>query len=260
MTIKKTVAALSLAFLTAVTGLQGTVQAQEISNPMVATTTAEGAALYSGAVYLAYVADPSNTFMNSEVERGLESLTSRLIERTAIEPKGVVALDIETDTLDYFPFIYWNVTAETKPLSPEAQRKVQNYLNNGGFIMFDTAELGSVSLRSILGDIGVKPLVRMPEDHTLTKSFYLVAGAPGTNPDGSVWVEQPGPEGAESVSSVLIGARGWAGAWAGDTVGAGSRDQEMAYRTGINAVMYALTGRYKDDQTHTPAILERLGR
>ena len=33
----------------------------------------------------------------------------------------------------------------------------------------------------------------------------------------------------------------------------------MALRFGVNLVMYALTGNYKSDQVHVPAILERLG-
>ena len=36
--------------------------------------------------------------------------------------------------------------------------------------------------------------------------------------------------------------------------------REMACRFGVNLVMYALTGNYKADQVHVPAILERLGR
>ena len=40
---------------------------------------------------------------------------------------------------------------------------------------------------------------------------------------------------------------------------AASRSASMAYRFGVNLVMYALTGNYKTDQVHVPAILERLG-
>ena len=44
------------------------------------------------------------------------------------------------------------------------------------------------------------------------------------------------------------------------TVPGGEAQREMAFRTGINMVMYALTGNYKADQVHVPALLERLGR
>ena len=40
----------------------------------------------------------------------------------------------------------------------------------------------------------------------------------------------------------------------------GGRQREMAFRVGVNVVMYALTGNYKADQVHVPFILERLGR
>jgi hypothetical protein len=34
----------------------------------------------------------------------------------------------------------------------------------------------------------------------------------------------------------------------------------MARRVGVIVVMYALTGNYKTDQVHIPALLERLGQ
>jgi hypothetical protein len=36
--------------------------------------------------------------------------------------------------------------------------------------------------------------------------------------------------------------------------------RELAYRFGINLVIYALTGNYKTDQVHAPALLQRMGR
>ena len=59
----------------------------------------------------------------------------------------------------------------------------------------------------------------------------------------------------------------WASAWALDARGhnpfavvpGGARQRTLAYRFGANLVMYALTGNYKGDQVHVPAILERLG-
>ena len=40
----------------------------------------------------------------------------------------------------------------------------------------------------------------------------------------------------------------------------GEAQREMSFRTGVNIVMYALTGNYKADQVHVPALLERLGQ
>ncbi len=72
----------------------------------------------------------------------------------------------------------------------------------------------------------------------------------------------------DSVSPVIVGGNDWAAAWAVDedgrnpyaTVPGGARQRTLAYRFGVNLVMYALTGNYKGDQVHVPAILERLGQ
>jgi hypothetical protein len=69
------------------------------------------------------------------------------------------------------------------------------------------------------------------------------------------------------VSPVIIGGNDWAAAWAIDPQGrqvadvspGGDEQRELAFRFGINVVMYALTGNYKTDQVHAPALLERLG-
>jgi hypothetical protein len=69
------------------------------------------------------------------------------------------------------------------------------------------------------------------------------------------------------VSSIIVGGNDWAAAWAMDeahrplfaVVPGGARQRELAYRFGINLVMYTLTGNYKSDQVHLPSILKRLG-
>jgi uncharacterized protein DUF4159 len=70
------------------------------------------------------------------------------------------------------------------------------------------------------------------------------------------------------VSSIFITSNDLASAWAIDERGAplypvvpgGDRQRDMAMRTGVNIVMYALTGNYKADQVHVPALLERLNQ
>ena len=67
--------------------------------------------------------------------------------------------------------------------------------------------------------------------------------------------------------SILITSNDLAAAWALDdrnqplypVVPGGERQREMAFRTGVNIVMYALSGNYKADLVHMPALLERLG-
>jgi len=74
----------------------------------------------------------------------------------------------------------------------------------------------------------------------------------------------------DNVTPVVIGGNDWATAWAVDNVGnlmfpvgrgrTGERQREFAYRFGVNLIMYVLTGNYKSDQVHVPALLDRLGQ
>ena len=70
------------------------------------------------------------------------------------------------------------------------------------------------------------------------------------------------------MSSILITSNDLAGAWAHASNGqpmlpmvpGEPRQREFAFRAGVNIVMYTLTGNYKADQVHMPALLERLGQ
>ena len=74
--------------------------------------------------------------------------------------------------------------------------------------------------------------------------------------------------GGDGVSPILITGNDFAGAWATNpdstpmlpTVPESPMQRQYAYRTGVNIVMYMLTGNYKADQVHVPALLERLGQ
>jgi hypothetical protein len=62
----------------------------------------------------------------------------------------------------------------------------------------------------------------------------------------------------DGVASLFVGDGDWATAWAGEG-GIDPRQRELALRFGVNMVMVALTGNYKADQVHVPALLERMG-
>ena len=117
----------------------------------------------------------------------------------------------------------------------------------------------------------------VPRDHVLTKTFYLIdrlprplrAARPGsrrcrarpTRPSA-----RPAPATAcrrsSSASNDLAGA--WADGPAGEPlyplVPGGDAPARDGLPGGVNIVMYALTGNYKADQVHVPALLERLGQ
>jgi hypothetical protein len=220
-----------------------------------------------------------------EVSRaGLSGLSLILRTRTSVEPKEPLPVDVERDELTFFPFLYWPITA-AQPLPSRATRdKLARYLRTGGMILFDTRDQGSgtlglpgglapsspgaAKLRRIVEGLQVPTLIPVPRGHILTKAFYLLKAFPGRWTGGQLWVEKEAGHANDGVSSVIIGSNDFAAAWAVDSAGqplypvvpGGSRQREMAHRFGVNLVMYALTGNYKSDQVHVPAILERLGQ
>jgi len=240
-------------------------------------------------VVLAYI--PSGDAQIDQVsEAGLRGLTQVLTRRTTVEPSAPMAVDLEGDDLALFTLIYWPV-AETAPTpSPKAYAKLNRYLRGGGMIVFDTrdadlAGLGSATetgrrLQALAAPLDIPPLEPLPPDHVLTRSFYLLQSMPGRH-DGPIWVEAAPPDAEQAegmpfrnlndgVTPVVIGGNDWASAWAVDETGqpmfpvgrgqAGERQREIAGRFGVNLVMHVLTGNYKSDQVHVPALLERLGQ
>ena len=206
---------------------------------------------------------------------GLIGLDTVLSRRTAVDPGEPAPVDITRDEMAFYPLLYWPVVAEEPLPPPAALARVAAYLRNGGMILFDTQDgdeggrtPAADRLRDILSQLNLPPLTPIPAEHVLTKSFYLISEFPGRWVGQPVWVEQPDAHVNDGVSSVVIGANGWAAAWAVDGQGhpmfaavpGGEPQRETAIRFGVNLVMYALTGNYKADQVHVDAILERLRR
>ena len=234
---------------------------------------------YAGAFYLAYI-ETGDQELDSLTHRGLESLSATLHRRTSVEPEGVAKLNPETDTLSFFPLIYWAISDTQKIYSDKVMQNIQSYLDHGGTIIFDTRDQNrsttsmvntnnAKALRRITASLNIPPIIPVPKDHVLGRAFYLLDEYPGRYSSGTLWVERYSASGRDNVSSVIIGSNDWVGSWA-DSMGeksfsrfnnsSDSRQREMAMRFGVNLVMYALTGNYKADQVHIPHILERLDR
>jgi hypothetical protein len=229
---------------------------------------------------LAYIRTGSEA-VDAESRAGMFGLADTLSRRTAVETAEPLAVDLERDDLIFFPLLYWPVTAEQPTPSPRAAERINRYLETGGTILFDTRDAGAETpgpfgngaasqsrLRQLAAGVKIPPLVPVPPDHVLTKSFYLLHEFPGRWNTGQVWVEPVEDRVNDGVASVIVGSNDWAGAWAIDGQGrpaypvvpGGELQREMAMRFGVNLVMYVLTGNYKTDQVHVPAILERLGQ
>jgi hypothetical protein len=221
-------------------------------------------------------------------EQGLQGLSEFLTWRTTLEPGQPVGLDISKDELSFYPIIYWPVSATAPMPSSAAISRIDAYMRAGGTVLFDTRDqfssldTGATSpngerLQAILANIDIPPLEPVPEDHVLTRSFYLLTNFPGRYNGSPLWVESR--QGAakttsglsssgDGVTPIMITGNDFAGAWAVDAQGApvlptvppDEMQREHAFRSGVNIMMYMLTGNYKADQVHVPALLERLGQ
>jgi len=210
-------------------------------------------------------------------KQGLEGLSEILRNRTSVEPADPVGLDLEKDEPRLYPLIYWAITSTQPALSPRAQAALDRYLRTGGILFVDTRDqqmsfdrsgTGNPDLKRLLSGIETPPLIVMPPDHVLTKSFYLLSDMPGRWVGGKLWIESGGGRVNDGVTTLVIGANDYAGAWATDQRGrginpvtpGGETQREMSFRVGVNLVMHALTGNYKDDQVHIQDIMQRLRR
>ena len=224
-------------------------------------------------------------------QAGLFGLSETLFFRTSVEPGTPMAINLETDELAFYPLLYWPIAPNQPRPSEAAYEKLNKYLRSGGMIMFDTrdgdiAGFGASSpngrkLQQLAAPLEIPALEPVPSDHVLTRTFYLLQEFPGRYTSRDIWVEAAPPEAEkiegmpfrnlnDNVTPVIIGGNDWAAAWAKDQRGqqmlpvgrglAGERQRELAYRFGVNLVMYVLTGNYKSDQVHVPALLERLGQ
>jgi hypothetical protein len=242
---------------------------------------------------LAYVVT-GNAEVDSISKAGLAGLTLFLAQRTALEPGDPIGLDISRDELAFYPLIYWPIVPGAPRPTDAALKRIDTYMKDGGTVLFDTRDAvsappgpggetksaGMLELRKILSSLDLPELEPVPRDHVLTKTFYLLRDFPGRFNTGQLWVEAlPATEnedegtsrparGGDGVSSIIITSNDLAGAWAtrGDgqpmlpMVDGQPRQRELAFRAGVNIVMYTLTGNYKADQVHVPALLERLGQ
>jgi hypothetical protein len=161
---------------------------------------------------------------------GLEGLSEILRNRTSVEPADPVGLDLEKDEPRLYPLIYWPITSTPAHLSPRASAALDRYLRTGGILFIDTARPADVvrppagrQPRSQAADGGIEtpPLIVMPPDHVLTKSFYLLSDMPGRWLGGKVWIESGSGRVNDGVTTIVIGANDYAGAWAVDQRGRG---------------------------------------
>jgi Domain of unknown function (DUF4159)/Aerotolerance regulator N-terminal len=241
---------------------------------------------------LAYVVT-GNADVDSIVKAGMAGLTLYLAQRTALEAGDPVGVDPAHDELAFFPLIYWPIVPGAPKPPQDAINRIDAYMKQGGTVLFDTRDAveappgdnggaqtpGMQALRDILSSLDVPELEPVPREHVLTKTFYLLRDFPGRFVSGQTWVEALPREddeeaaarparGGDGVSPIIISSNDLAGAWAMRSDGqyvlplvpGEPKQRDYAFRAGVNIVMYTLTGNYKADQVHAPALIERLGQ
>ena len=269
-----------VAALLAIFVLPGAIAPKAIAQPLDAPIEQKPAEA-ALATRLAYVetGDPATDRLSGQA---MAALSRELVRRTAIEPGPPQIVNLDTDDLSVYPFLYWPIIPDAEPPSDEALVNIENFMRFGGLILIDTRDderavtpgstPESQALQRVLSQLNIPPLTPVESGHVLTRSFYLmeplpVKDLPGRVNINPVWVQADATGANDGVTPLIIGGRDWAGAWAADSFGrpvmpmgrGGERARELAYRAGVNIIMVAFTGNYKSDQVHAPILLERLG-
>jgi len=233
------------------------------------------------ATCLAYVLTGDST-VDRLSHDGLASLSDFVTSRSAAILSPPVGVSPGRDDLSLYPLLYWPIIPGDGLPSATAIAALNRFMENGGIILIDTEggdsggqgsgagmQPGATqALRQAVTSLDVPALTPLTEHHVLAHSFYLLRDFPGRYDGAPVWVAQGEDASNDGVSPVIIGSNDWAAAWDMSPDGSfpygtlpGDDQQRLyAYRFGMNLVMYALTGTYKGDQVHVPAILERLGQ
>jgi hypothetical protein len=167
------------------------------------------------------------------------------------------------------PFLYLAGDREFAMPAEGEVEALRRFLTFGGFLLIDSAEgaTGGAfdgSVRQLIETFYPPPatgLEIVPRDHVVYRSFYRVdqpVGRLALSPTMDA-VMRDGRMVVAYVQNDL------GGAWARDGLGndalpcqpGGERQREMAYRLGVNLVMYALCLDYKSDQVHVEYLMRK---
>ncbi|HKE19810.1 MAG TPA: DUF4159 domain-containing protein [Kofleriaceae bacterium] len=167
------------------------------------------------------------------------------------------------------PFLYLAGDREFAiPSEPDVEA-LRRFLTFGGFLLIDSAEgaTGGAfdgSVRQLIETLYPAPatgLEIVPRDHVVYRSFYRLE-----QPVGRLALS-PTMDGVMRDGRMVVAyvQNDLGGAWARDNFGnyempcepGGERQREMAFRLGVNLVMYALCLDYKSDQVHVEYLMRK---
>lgn len=191
-------------------------------------------------------------------------LTFEVEKRTSIVTAHEAAPVAATDhKLADMPFLYWTGQGAMDALDDPSVLALRRYLKAGGTVFIDAVDedFEQSARRELKRVLPEAALQRIPDEHVLYKTFYLLSSHAGRV------LRRQAIEGVfqEDRLALVLSGNDHGGAWARDDFGryefevepGGETQREMAFRFGINLVMYVLCLDYKEDQVHIPFIMRR---
>ena len=222
---------------------------------------------------------PGSKFRFGQLQLGsAKPVRPTALKRLAWEIDKRTSIDIDLDPalvtptsegLFETPFLYLAGERDFELPSAAGIEALRRFLTFGGFLLIDSAEgtpdgAFDGSVRKLIAAIYPQPakgLEVIAADHVVYKSFYLL-----DKPLGRLAIA-PAMEGVVREDRLVAAyvANDLGGAWARDDFGnydfpcepGGEKQRELAFRMGVNLVMYALCLDYKSDQVHVPFIMKR---
>lgn len=164
------------------------------------------------------------------------------------------------------PLLLWAGDRTFPLLSQDEVQALRRFVDFGGTVLIDDASSNDPGFdqairRELSRAFGVNALVRLAPSHVVFRSFYLVNKPVGRIDlhDHVEVIEHSGRAAVIYTQNDLGGAyeRDNLGNYTHPVVPGGSEQRELAFRFGVNLVLYALCLDYKDDQVHVPFIMRR---
>jgi hypothetical protein len=186
-----------------------------------------------------------NTTDNSRIffilKRELQDKTSIRISQdfySVISPEQLI-----NGKLPDLPYLWITGCKQSRAISPKLANALQRFIEKGGIVFAELhGDTGCLSFFRELGrKISSSGLIQLPQDHPIYKSYYLISSLKFSGADISVTTRRTALIICEDNLFQKIHVQ-----------------DESSLKTGVNIVLYMLSGNYKSDQVHTRQILNRL--
>jgi hypothetical protein len=195
-----------------------------------------------------------------------QRLLYEVLQDTSVEssPRSVRVKPSDPELFEH-PFVVLLGSGRFDVPDERSLEQLSRYLSYGGFLLIDdtTGREDSEfddSVRDLLGRLfPTRPLARLPEDHSLYRTFFLIRRPVG-RVDRFSYLEAvtvgnlaPVVYSRNDLSGAL--ERGRDGRHTHVCVPGGEGQRKTAVKLAINCVMYSLTANYKSDQAHVKQLM-----